>query len=49
MQKFVDSALYGKLDSDRHLISIYAMALASRGKTYVELGVREGHTTEPLY
>ena len=25
------------------------MALASRGKTYVELGVREGHTTEPLY
>ena len=25
------------------------MALASRGKTYVELGVREGHTSEPLY
>ena len=49
MQKFVDRALNGKLDSDRHLISIYAMALASRGKTYVELGVREGHTTEPLY
>lgn len=49
MNKFVDKALHGDGDSDRHLISIYAMALASRGKTYVELGVREGHTTEPLY
>ena len=25
------------------------MALASRGKNYVELGVREGHTSEPLH
>ena len=41
--------MHGELDSDRHIISIFAMALASRGKTYVELGVREGHTTEPLY
>ena len=46
---FIDKALKGDGDSDRHLISIFAMALASRGKTYVELGVREGHTTEPLY
>ena len=49
MIEFIDKALYGELDSDRHIISIFAMALASRGKTYVELGVREGHTTEPLY
>ena len=49
MNKFINSALHGKLDSDRHLISIFAMALASHGKTYIELGVREGHTTEPLY
>ena len=49
MDKFVRKALYGEMDSDRHLISIYAIALASRGKTYVELGVREGHTSEPLY
>lgn len=49
MDKFVKKALHGEMDSDRHLISIYAIALASRGKTYVELGVREGHTTEPLY
>ena len=49
MNKFINNALHGKLDSDRHLISIFAISLASRGKTYVELGVREGHTSEPLY
>ena len=49
VNKFVNKVIDGKGDSDRHLISIFAMALASRGKNYVELGVREGHTTEPLY
>ena len=49
MDKFIDKALNGDGDSDRHFISLYAMALASRGKNYVELGVREGHTSEPLY
>ena len=49
MDKFIDKALHGDGDSDRHFITLYAMALASRGKNYVELGVREGHTTEPLY
>ena len=49
MDKFIEKALYGEGDSDRHLISIFAMALASKGETYVELGVREGHTSEPLH
>ncbi len=49
MDKFIEKALRGYGDSDRHFISLYAMALASRGKNYVELGVREGHTSEPLY
>ena len=49
MEKFIDKALHSKLDSDRHLISIFSIALASKGKTYVELGVREGHTSEPLH
>ena len=49
MDKFIDKALKGDGDSDRHLISIFALALASRGKTYVELGVREGHTSAPLH
>ena len=49
MSSFVEKALKGTMDSDRHLVSIFAIALASRGKVFVELGVREGHTTEPLY
>ena len=49
VNKFVNKAIDGKGDSDRHLISIFAMALASKGETYVELGVREGHTSEPLH
>ena len=49
MKSLIDKAIHGDMDSDRHLISIFSMALASRGKVFVELGVREGHTTEPLY
>ena len=49
MKSLIDKAIHGDMDSDRHLISIFAMALASRGKVFLELGVREGHTTEPLY
>ena len=49
MKSLIDKAIHGDMDSDRHLISIFAMALASRGKVFVELGVREVHTTEPLY
>jgi hypothetical protein len=49
MDKFIEKALHGDGDSDRHFISLFALALASRGKTYVELGVREGHTSEPLH
>lgn len=48
IDSIINKCLYGKMDSDRHLISLFAIALASKGKTYVELGVREGHTTEPL-
>lgn len=44
----IDKCMNGQMDSDRHLITLFAIALASKGKTYVELGVREGHTTEPL-
>ena len=49
INKLIDKALYGQMDSDRHLISLFSISLASKGKVYVELGVREGHTTEPLY
>ena len=46
---FVNKAIDGKGDSDRHLLTLFSIALASKGKVYVELGVREGHTTQPLY
>jgi predicted O-methyltransferase YrrM len=35
-------------DSDRHLLTLFAIAHASRSKTYMELGVRSGGTTLPL-
>ena len=49
MKSLIDKAIHGDMDSDRHLIASFAMAIASRGKVFLELGVREGHTTEPLY
>ena len=49
MDKFIEKALHGDGDSDRHFVTLYAMSLASRGKVFVELGVREGHTSEPLH
>ena len=49
MDKFIEKALHGDVDSDRHFITLYAMALASRGKNYVELGVREGHTLSLIH
>ena len=49
VNKFVNKVIDGKGDSDRHLLTLFSIALASKGETYVELGVREGHTTEPLY
>ena len=45
---FISTCMTGQKDSDRHLITLFAIALASKGKTYVELGVREGNTTKPL-
>ena len=48
IDNIIDKCMTGQMDSDRHLITLFAIALASKGKTYVELGVREGHTTEPL-
>lgn len=38
----------GQGDSDRHLMSLFSIALASKGKTLLELGVRDGTTTLPL-
>lgn len=38
----------GKGDSDAHLLPLFSIALASKGRVFVELGVRRGITTLPL-
>jgi len=48
IRKVTDQSIRGKGDSDRHALSIFAIALATRGKIYIELGVRGGGTTLPL-
>jgi len=35
-------------DSDQHVLTLFAIALACKGKTYIELGVKNGKTTAPL-
>ncbi|MDB4314577.1 class I SAM-dependent methyltransferase [bacterium] len=48
IEDFIARSLTGKEDSDRHLMTIFSIALATRGKNYIELGVRGGTTTKPL-
>jgi predicted O-methyltransferase YrrM len=38
----------GQADSDRHLLTLYSIALQISAKRILELGVREGHTTLPF-
>ena len=38
----------GKGDSDQHVLSLYAIALGSKAKRILELGVRNGDSTRPL-
>lgn len=51
-QSHVDSVLlqtaHGPGDSDRHAATLFAIALASKGKTYLELGVRSGRSSLPI-
>lgn len=48
MIKFIEQTLSGNGDSDRHAMALFGIALGSRGKTFIELGVRNGNTTLPL-
>jgi len=48
LKEFTQTVLSGKGDSDRHVMALFAIALASKGKRYIELGVRDGTTTLPL-
>lgn len=48
IDKFIKLVKHGNNDSDKHLVTLFALALACEGKTYIELGVRSGTTTEPI-
>ncbi len=48
LQQLCNQTCHGSLDTDRHLMALFGIALGSRGSTFVELGVRQGNTTKPL-
>lgn len=48
LQHLIELSMSGEGDSDRHVITLLSIALACKGKTFVELGVRSGTTTLPL-
>lgn len=48
LEQILKTSIEGKGDSDRHLMTLFSIALATRGKNYIELGVRNGVTTIPL-
>lgn len=48
INEYIKTTLTGSNDSDRHLMVLFSIALASKGKNFIELGVRSGTTTKPL-
>ena len=48
LEQILETSITGTGDSDRHLLTLFSIALATRGKTYIELGVRRGTTSIPL-
>jgi cephalosporin hydroxylase len=48
IEEYIDKTLNGTGDSDQHLMTLFSIALACKGKNYIELGVRSGTTTKPI-
>lgn len=48
MSWILQKTLYGTNDSDRLAAAVYGIAATSRGRNFLELGVRAGGTTLPL-
>jgi predicted O-methyltransferase YrrM len=44
----ISTTVNGDGDSDRHVFPLFSIAVASKAKVIIELGVREGGTTLPL-
>lgn len=48
LNQIIERTQFGNADSDRHLLPFFSLGVASRGKVFVELGVREGTSTLPF-
>lgn len=48
LNDYLDKAINGHNDSDKHFLTLFSIAVASGTKNIIELGVREGGTTSPL-
>ena len=48
IESYLDKAINGHNDSDKHFLTLFSIAVASGTKNIIELGVREGGTTSPL-
>ena len=48
LNKLINKTITSNGDSDRHLMTLFGIALGCKGKTYIELGVRNGDTTIPI-
>jgi predicted O-methyltransferase YrrM len=47
-QHLLNKVKYGPEDSDRHVLSVFALAMSIGAKNILELGVRTGNTTLPF-
>ena len=48
LQELESITINGSGDSDRHVLTLYAIAVGSKAKRILELGVRNGDSTRPL-
>jgi predicted O-methyltransferase YrrM len=48
LNNVIDDVINGNGDSDKHLMTLFSIALGTKSKKILELGVRNGKTTLPL-
>jgi predicted O-methyltransferase YrrM len=48
LPNIISDVIYGTGDSDKHLMTIFSIAISIKAKKILELGVRNGKTTLPL-
>lgn len=48
LRQILEMTLNGNGDSDKHIMTLFSIALGGKSKNIIELGVRNGNTTLPL-